>query len=87
MELQAGTGDKNVVQVDEGEGQVAKQRLHQALKSHARDLETERHTDELKKSKRRDDSRLGDIGSGYWDLQVALLQVQFTENGTSVQAS
>ncbi len=87
MELQAGTGDENVIQVDEGKGQVTEQRVHQALKSHARVLETKRHTDEHEKSERRDDCRLGNVSGGYWDLQVALLQVQFTENGTSVQAS
>ena len=73
-----GRADRDVVEVS-ALGQVAQDRVHEALERRRRRREPERHDDELVKAERRDERRLRDVLGRDGDLPVARAEVQRRE--------
>ena len=80
-------GNKNIVEVDENEGNAAKDAIHQPLKRLGGVLEPKGHAEELPEPEGRDDSRLGDVRRCYGDLVVAAHQVHLGEDPHASQAA
>ena len=68
-------GDKDVVQVDEDEGDAVEDAVHQPLECLGGILETKGHAEELPEPEGSDDGRLGDVGQCNRDLMIAAHQV------------
>jgi hypothetical protein len=49
--------------------------------------QAKRHAHKFKQTKRRNNSHLGDVGGGNWDLEIALPQVQFAKHRAAVEMS
>ena len=73
-------GDKDVVKVDEDEGQARQHPVHHPLEGRASVVESEGHLHELEQSKGRDDGGLGDVIREHLHLVVTLDEVQGGEN-------
>ena len=80
-------GNENVVEVDENEGDVAKDAIHQPLKCLGGILEPKGHAEKLPEPEGSDDGRLGDVCRCYGDLVVAAHQVHLGEDPHARQAA
>ena len=80
-------GDKDVVQVDEDEGDAAEDAIHQPLECLGGILETKGHAEELPEPKGSDDGRLGDVGQCDGDLMIAAHQVYLGEGPLARQTA
>ena len=72
--------DKDVIQVDEGVGDVQQEAVHQALKRLCRILQPEWHEEILIQAKRGDDGTLWHIRVRNWYLMLALEEIQVAEH-------
>jgi hypothetical protein len=78
---------KDVVEIDEGKGQVAQYGVHEPLECHSCIPQPERHPGELKEAERRDDRRFGNVFRRHWHLEVPLPKIQLAKQLTAVQAT
>jgi len=83
--LGGGAEDKDVIQVYENERKGVEKGVHEALKGLGSIAEAERHEKEFKKAERGNDGGFADVGRVHGDLVVALLEVDFGENGGAME--
>ena len=87
MLLCSATGDEDVVKVDENEGDVTEDAIHEPLKCLGGILEPKGHAEKLPEPERSDDGRLGDICRSYGNLVVATHQIHLGEDLHACQAA
>ena len=77
--------DKDVIHVDEREGETSQDVIHQPLKCLSSVGETKWHPQKFKKAEGGDDRCLVNVVRCHWNLMITLAKVDLGEDGAPVQ--
>ena len=86
MRREIRTGNKNIIKINKHKGEVTQDIVHETLESLSRIFQTKRHGEKFIEAERRDDSRFGDIGGGDRNLMITFSEIQFREDGGTMEA-
>ena len=78
-------GDENVVQINKTVWEMAKYSVHESLEGLCRVAEAERHPKELEQAEGSDDGGFGNMLGIHGNLEIALGQIQLTENSAAME--